>query len=1381
MATSPGPPAPEGTAAAPPPDRAVVTPRRRGLARRLVRALRWLVLGSTAVVVALVVAAAVIDLGPALRERAEREASKQIARPMHIGRLSISLLRGRFVFDDLRIDGLTPSDRPFFTARRVEVRMPWWTAFRREIFFDAIVVSDWQMLIESFPNGRHNFIRIPTRKPGGPRRFTTTVQLVRATRGVFTYEDHVTPWSVVAPNVDVTIAKLRGYRGEGRASGGTVRIQRYEPMGADLYTTFQIDGGKVRLDRIDLDTDGAVSKVTGEVDLGRWPEQIYHVRSQIQFPRMREIFWAGQDFSLHGDGTFTGFFHLFKGGRELAGDFQSPEAGINEYRFQDLRGHVRWLPRSLEVTDTTSRLYGGRQRLTFTMMPLGVRTPATARLDAAYQDVDLAAFTEAIDLPGLRLAGRATGRNLLEWTVGRWSDHRGHGEAAAQPPPGVTLMARVLPEGYDAEYAAREAGTGPFDRQPLRRPLAIGGRVAYRYGPEWIDIAPSEVASPSTFVAFEGRTAYGARSTVPFHVTSGDWQESDRVLAAIIGAFGSPTRAIPVGGYGVFDGVVLGDFARPRVEGQASGEQLRAWDVTWGHGEGRLVVENSYVDITEGVVARGDARMDVEGRFSLGYPRRDGGQEIDARVRLARWTLADLKHAFLLDDYDVVGLASGEFHLYDRYERPLGFGRLQLDELVAYGEPIAAATASLRFEGAGVRLDGIEAVKGTGRITGAAYVGWEGTYSFNADGRAIPVESLAATAYPRAPLSGTLQFTASGAGVFENPRYEVRARVDDLFVVDEGIGQVRARLVVRDNQLVIDQLEAASPRLAISGSGRVAMTAEGDAELQFRFSDTSLDPYVRALGQNLSPYTTAVASGTLRLSGPTRTPGRLRAELLVEQAELGLFDYRMRNDGNLRLYLNDQQLRVDRFRLVGEGTALEVFGDVDLGARRVALRGLGDVNLGVLQGFMRDIRSSGAAEVQAEVRGSLSQPVVLGSATLVDGRVRHFSLPHAIEALNGRIEFDAGGVRFDDLRGRLGGGEVTFGGRIGFNGVAPVEYAITATGRDMRIRYPEGFRSLIDADLVLRGPVARPTLSGSVLVNNATWNGSFDVTGSGLFRVQGSEAPRPAPQAAAGSAFPLAFDVRVEAPGTLRIQNRAVRLTSSADLTLRGTYEKPLLFGRVEVLRGEVLFEGNRYQVTRGTFDFANPNKIEPFFDIEAETRVRVPGETYRVVFRATGTPEQMGAIELTSDPPLSQVDILTILFGDPRDPNDPELRNLRAPGRAEQDLLAARATRLLVSPVSSEVSRVFEQTFGVDTVQITPSLGDVWTQQLDRISPSARLTVGKRISERVFLTYSRALSTSTQDQVILVEYNQSDRLSWIVSQNEDRTYALNVRVRHVF
>ncbi len=33
----------------------------------------------------------------------------------------------------------------------------------------------------------------------------------------------------------------------------------------------------------------------------------------------------------------------------------------------------------------------------------------------------------------------------------------------------------------------------------------------------------------------------------------------------------------------------------------------------------------------------------------------------------------------------------------------------------------------------------------------------------------------------------------------------------------------------------------------------------------------------------------------------------------------------------------------------------------------------------------------------------------------------------------------------------------------------------------------------------------------------------------------------------------------------------------------------------------------------------------------------------------------------------------------------------------------------------------------------------------------------------------------------LLIEYNQSDRFAWILSRNEDETYAIDVRVRHAF
>jgi hypothetical protein len=42
-------------------------------------------------------------------------------------------------------------------------------------------------------------------------------------------------------------------------------------------------------------------------------------------------------------------------------------------------------------------------------------------------------------------------------------------------------------------------------------------------------------------------------------------------------------------------------------------------------------------------------------------------------------------------------------------------------------------------------------------------------------------------------------------------------------------------------------------------------------------------------------------------------------------------------------------------------------------------------------------------------------------------------------------------------------------------------------------------------------------------------------------------------------------------------------------------------------------------------------------------------------------------------------------------------------------------------------------------------------------------------------------LTGTQQDLLILLEYDQSDRLSWVLSQNEDRTYAIDFRVRHAF
>ncbi len=60
-----------------------------------------------------IVATLTVDLGPGLRALAEREGSKRVGRPMHIGRLGVRLFNGKFVIEDFVIEGLVPPTAPF--------------------------------------------------------------------------------------------------------------------------------------------------------------------------------------------------------------------------------------------------------------------------------------------------------------------------------------------------------------------------------------------------------------------------------------------------------------------------------------------------------------------------------------------------------------------------------------------------------------------------------------------------------------------------------------------------------------------------------------------------------------------------------------------------------------------------------------------------------------------------------------------------------------------------------------------------------------------------------------------------------------------------------------------------------------------------------------------------------------------------------------------------------------------------------------------------------------------------------------------------------------------------------------------------------------------
>jgi hypothetical protein len=242
------------------------------------------------VIAVLVVSTLTIDLGPALKARAERAGGNWLDRKMTIGKLGVHLGSGKFVVEDLRIEGMYPNEPPWLVAKRIDVSLTWDALFHREILLDTIEMTDWKMVVESYPDGRQTFPRLtgPPRQPRkGPPVVVTTMKYVHASRGELKFNDYGSDWFAVAPNLDVVVTKAGEYRGQLRYSIGSIVVQKYEQMAADMTAGFKIVDNKVIFDHIDLVTDGAVSTMTGVVDLKNFPEHMNYNKSKVQFPKQR--------------------------------------------------------------------------------------------------------------------------------------------------------------------------------------------------------------------------------------------------------------------------------------------------------------------------------------------------------------------------------------------------------------------------------------------------------------------------------------------------------------------------------------------------------------------------------------------------------------------------------------------------------------------------------------------------------------------------------------------------------------------------------------------------------------------------------------------------------------------------------------------------------------------------------------------------------------------------------------------------------------------------------------------------------------------------------------------------------------------------------------
>jgi translocation and assembly module TamB len=390
------------------------------------------------------------------------------------------------------------------------------------------------------------------------------------------------------------------------------------------------------------------------------------------------------------------------------------------------------------------------------------------------------------------------------------------------------------------------------------------------------------------------------------------------------------------------------------------------------------------------------------------------------------------------------------------------------------------------------------------------------------------------------------------------------------------------------------------------------------------------------------------------------------------------------------------------------------------------------------------------------VRGPIGAPQVVGRMQFQDAGFSLADFPNGISNANGVVLFTTERATIQSFSGETGGGKIELSGSAGYSGGATV-FQLQAHAHQVRVRYPEGVSTVLNADLNLTGTPERSMLDGSVTIVRTGVNLQSDFSSL----IAKSAEPVRTPAAQTGILGGLNYDIQINTDPDIQLQSALTEdLQAEANLRLRGTVSNPGLVGRVTITQGQVVFYGTKYTIHQGTIAFYNALKVEPILDFDLDTKANGIDITLTVA-------GPLNKLHLTprSDPPLQFSEIVALLATGRTPTSDPTLlaEQSTAPGSWQQMGASALLGQAIASPVAGRLQRFF----GVSKLRIDPTLPGVEN------NPQARLTLEQQVTQDITFTYITNV-TSSNPQIVRVEWSFSKQWSVVALREENGTFGLD-------
>ena len=1225
-------------------------------------------------------------------------------------------------------------EAPLLTIDKLTVGLKIDSALQRKVSLSDLIVDHPVAHIRVDGSGNSNLPSAPRKQASSQTSvFDLAVRHAQLTRGELTYNDRTIPLNADLYNLG---ADIRFDRSATRYSGfisydrGQLHYGDYSALPHKFHANFSATPDKFSIEPAVIKVGSSVASVRAALNNYSNPAVAgeYDIRLNAQdfssfAPASRpagEVSLVGQiryqetaNRSMLRDLVIDG---------QIASEALAASAAGGRVSIGKLRGNYQLADGTLHASDVEFESFGGR--LTGDITFRNLDTTASGRVRASLRTLSLPAMQRSFpqEVKQVALAGSLNGTVDASWT-GSVSQVRIQSD--------WTLVAAAKNPSLPLSSSANSAGSSSTRLVPVEGAI----HVLYDGRHNALFFRQSTLRVPSATLTADGELSH--RSNLRVQATANDLHE----LESLTEAFRNKSSALPpVSGSATLNANMHGSLKKPEISGQLSAQNLSVQGSEWKNAEASLQASPSQFVVTNGSLAsahRGRAM------FSATVSLRDWqylpSNSLKASLSVQQMSVAELQRLANMR-YPVTGDLSADISLNGTQLEPEGSGKIQIAHAGAYGEPIESFEAQFHTDRGTIVSRLHVAVAAGSANADVSFTPKTKAYKVRLDAPSVVLQKLHTLQAKNLGLSGTVMVSANGEGTIDDPKLSAFVELPQLNIRDKSISNSEAELQVANHTADI-RLDSNAVNASVQARAHLNLTGDYYAEVSIETSTVPLNVLLATYLATVPDGFQGEAEIHATMKGPLKDKTRLEAHLTIPRLEATYQSLQIGIAAPVHADFANSVLTVQPAEIRGTGTSLRMQGSIPVaGNATPTLTAEGSLDMRVAKIFLPDLRSAGTVSFSVHASGSAQDPNINGQLRLQDVALLYAGAPLGLEKLNGTLDIGKESIQISKLTGQVGGGEISAGGSIVYR--PNLQFNVALQSKAVRLRYPDGLRTLLDTNLTLAGNKDSSTLSGRVLIDSLAFTSDFDLSNF-ADQVSNSSAVPVQP----GLADTVNLAIKVQSADNLSANSSQISLEGRANLQVAGTAANPIITGRTDLTAGELFYRNVRYQLQRGIITFDDPNHTNPVLNVSASTTV----EQYNLTLNLRGPFDKL-TTSYTSDPPLSTADVI----------------NLIARGKTTQESAASSQSTdsMIASQAASQFSGNVQKLAGISSLQIDPLIGG------NNSNPSARIAVQQRVTKNFLFTFSTDVS-QPGSEVVQGDYQINKR--WSVSATRDQLGGVSV------